>query len=324
MSATTGTPAEIVSLEVTSSGSFSLSSNLDAFRASIRSVLDAVNMDPKTDEEFGQAKDDAKRLRGACDSIKSAKEEVLAQASEVHALLQSLDEADAEIRAAALNLENTVKAKETEIKETMISDALDRLECVPRLRRNYAEKVRTSIKGKRTIASIEKALKITVVTINALIRKSRELVEQFVAEHGPDLVPDAEDLEVRNPDQVEGELRRRIEKKRADEATAKLREKEAAEKKAKAETLAAAQKAAKPAPAQAPTESAQATPADTEAAKPTDQAEDEELAAFRKSLIEAFGPVKAAKEALVHPSNVERAAAFSQAVNSAFNAYLKP
>ena len=180
-----------------------IASNVDEFRELVRGALADINRELKTDEEFGQAELDVKALKGAEDAVKAAKEKALADAEQLNALFRALDETGEEIRAPRLELEKLIAKRKEEVKTELVTEALGRLDCAPRLRASvFGRSLQDAIKGKRTLDSMRKALDVTVTTHNAMIGQCRIAIDTFTWEHGKELVLDAEDLEVKTLDQV--------------------------------------------------------------------------------------------------------------------------
>ena len=295
-----------------------IASNVEEFRELVRGALANINRDLTTDEHFGQAELDVKALKGAEDAVKAAKEKALADAEQLNALFRALDDTAEDIRAPRLELEKLIAKRKDEVKNELITEALGRLDCALRLRAGtFGRSLTEAIKGKRTLDSMRKALDVMVTTHNAMIGKCRIAIDTFTWEHGKELVMDAEDLEVRGLDNVQAELRRRLELTRAEEERKRL----AAEtEKAKAEVEQMkrdAAEASKPPlppigtaiPRTAPTPAKQA---------PTEMEVAAEWSAFKTKVVAALGPVKEARAGLQCPENVAKAQAFADAVSQAW------
>jgi hypothetical protein len=313
---------ELIPLTIETRGEV-IASNVDEFREMIRAGLTNINRVLKTDEEFGQAELDVKALKGAEDLVKSAKEKALADAEQLNALFRALDETGEEIRSPRLELEKLIAARKEEVKAELITEYMGKLDCAARLRfPTFGRSVGDAVKGKRTLDSMRKALEVTVKTHNAMIEKSRTAIASFVRAHGSEIVMDREDLEVKSLDIVEAELRRRFEAKRAAEEQKRLQEEAA---KAKAEIAAMKQEAAAPDRPAAPANVVPMVPPKppkiggipTGSKAPAVTA-DAEWETFAKKVMEAFVPLRAAREGLTIQANKDRAEAFAQAVGAAW------
>lgn len=218
-----------------------VTTNLPEFRAYTKVWLEGINSDLQTDEHFGQAEMDVKTMKGVEDRIKAVKDEALAKAVAINSLLTGLDDATGEIAAARLILEKKIAARKEEIKAELIAAAIEKLECAPKHReRVFGKSISEAIKGKRTQDTMRKALDVTVACHNALIRKSKSLLDAHVVEHGLSLVMDRLDLEVKSPEFVEAELQRRVDGHKAEQDRKRLEAETAA---ARAEAAAANRRA---------------------------------------------------------------------------------
>jgi multidrug efflux pump subunit AcrA (membrane-fusion protein) len=209
------------------------------------------------------------------------------------------------------------------------------------------------IKGKSKIASMQSALDVYITTSIAILEKSRAAIASFEAAHGHDLTPDKRELELKNPDVVSAELRRRLEARLAREEAERLR-KEAEAARAEAEAIRRQSAEAEAARRQAASEQAAAEVAGQRAmadagaaeiapevreiamaATPPQQAPSNitpitdgemtegqgaaEWAAFRMAVVTSFGPLKVARGMLKHPTNVVRATEFATRVGEAWS-----
>lgn len=319
MSTTTIIPFDQIPLTVEARGEV-ITSNVSEFRELVRAALGTVNRSPSTDEEFGQAELDVKALKTVETRIVEAKDKALQDAETLYAVLKELDEASAEIRDARLNLEKTIKDKKEEVRGALVEEYLALYDIDPRdARRHFLSGLQNAVKGKRTIGSMREALEVYQMSTQAQISKSRGIIDTFVKAHGAELVMDRRELELKGPEAVEMELRRRFEVAKAE------RERKAAEEEARKARMEAeaAKKAAEA--ASAPTTPQNVTPIrqDLPAVPPAhmtrpEATEAEEWAAFRGAFFQAMGLVKVAREGLKHPANLNRVAKLSEGVNAAW------
>lgn len=309
-----------------------ITNNLPEFRELVRDALANINRELKTDEDFEQAEKDVKALKAAEDAVRAAA--IKAFDDQLKALVDGLNETAEDIRAPRLEIEKLIAKRKDEVKADLIRQAMERLDCAPRLRESiYGRSVADAVKGKRSFDGMSKALETMVTIHNGTIAKSRGMIETFERAHGPDLTMDREDLEVKSPDSVEGELRRRFESKKANEEKKRLEEEavaaRAAEAKAKAEAAAAEAKAkAEEQPATAPDQEAtNVVPMKGMLPKsdlpqppkigsiPTGPSVIAEWTAWISTCKEAFAALKLAREGMRHPCNRERAAILANSVN---------
>ena len=314
----------IIPLNVSAKGEV-LSSNLAEFRASVKTVLDSISLTPETDEEFGLAEQNVKMLKGAEDTVKAAREKALKDAESLHEFFAALDESSEEIRQARLTLEKKIAGEKEKIRNKLIDDALDRLECAPHLRKKvFGGTMAEAIKSKRTIKSIEAALDAAVAKANKDITTNREIICEFIDLYGGNLVLDEDELETKSTIYVEAELRRRqdvakaaAERARLEEEARKAREEA---QRAKAELEEQGKPPAPPAPASINMTAFDQEPVQAPATFPAPKSESEEWRQFQESVFEAFAKLKDAREKLTHPANKSRVAYFAQAVNEAWKA----
>ena len=320
---------ELIPLLVEAKGEV-LSSNLDLFRASVTEALTYINRELVSDDDFDQADEDVKCLKNAENVVKEAKEKALQDAEELNTLFKALDESSEEVRKVRLELENLIKSRKETRRKELIQEARERLICADHLKDSvFIGIFDSTIKGKRSMDSLKKALDIAVATGNAIITGSRKVIADYVAKHGVDIVPDKDELEVRDCKIVESELRRRVEA-RAAAAEKKRLEEEAA--KAKAELAEARLKQSGSIDQSLPKGVTDdgipfgnmgarvergGSPFE-EAFSGTVISAPEEWAKFVKAVRECFGMLKPAKEGLVHEANKQRAARFADAVGVAW------
>lgn len=310
---------ELIELKIETRGEV-LSSNLDEFREAVRGALALVNRSPESDEEFGQAEVDVKALRSAEAVVVSAKEQALSQAEGLQRLFAALDESREEIRAARLDLEKQIGARKEAMRLELVEAAKERIDCDPSVRSRFDAMLESSIKGKRTIRSIQEGLDVAVACANKSITEAKKVIDEFVAEYGEAMVMDREELEIKRADVVGVELRRRLEVMRAKEEKKRLEEEariaREAEKAAREEAAARDLPPALPTlPVPPPNVSFVGT---VSKKKTVQETEEQELAVFRARVVSVFGGLRAAREALKHPGNIELVNEFAASVNEAF------
>lgn len=318
---------EIPELAISARGEI-ISSTFPLFAEKVRARLAEINRDLTTDEDFDQAALDAKAIASAEAALQAAKAKALADAEQLHALFEQIDGLTGELSKARLDLSKQITKRKDERKAELLADASKKLVCAQRHRKGFDAVLADSIKGKKSFDNMESALNATVTSYNSLIEKSRGMIDSFVAAHGSDLVMDREDLEIKAPDVVEGELRRRFEKKKDEDEKKRLAEdaRKAREDAAAAQkALAESEKPPAPpveSPAAAPVAAApEAAPVAQDAqasTAPQGESAAEEWARFKTALFAALAPVKALREAMKHEANVLKAEKFSTAVGAAW------
>lgn len=324
---------EITALVLTVEGKV-VTSNFATFAESVRSRLAEINRDLKTDEDFDQAANDAKLIAGAEADLKAAKEKALADAEELHALFQQIDSLGGELAKARLELSKAIDTRKEEVKREMVEAALARVDADPDVaRRTYLTGLKETLKGKRNLESMKKALDTLVACHNACIGKTRELLKRYTDSFGQDSLPDWRELEVQNFDAVNVELRRRIDLRRANDEAAKAQ-------KAAADALAEAAKAKRQQATQqepqdlpwdaAPRSAGSATtqpvasdpgPSQAQAPEAHDDLVDAKLefdTVYKPAIKQAAEIIREAKKALRHARNIEIAEKFSSTMNLAW------
>lgn len=293
-----------------------VSSNVGEFRAKVKEWLEALNLTPSTDEEFGQSQLDIKGLKAAEDAIKAAREEAMKQAESLHALFAELEDGGEEIRQARLTLEKAVATQTEKVKANLVAEALALYPVDARVaERHFKPGLLLAMKGKRTIESIRKALEVERMTKCKLLDDSRAILDRFVKAHGETLVPDKTELELKTPDAVEAELRRRFEAAKAEAERKRLAE-EAEKAKREMERMKAEQAEANRPPAPTVAEVIPEPELDRGCVAPSlVKAENDEWQAYRAQVVAAFKPLKEARAALRYAKNQSRAAGLAAAMN---------
>jgi hypothetical protein len=312
-----------------------ISSNLPEFRDAVTAFVGAINRDLVTDEQFGQAEIDVRRLKSIEEATLAAKEKALRDAETLHALFVSLDEIAEIPRQARLDLSSLIDRQKKAVRAQLVADALNRIECAAHLRlKNFGAAVESSIKGKRTLDSMQKALDIIVGSLNSQIAASKAVIAEWESAN-QERVPDADALEIEQPETVRLKLQARTDARKAAEERKRLEEEQARERKrlvdeAAAERAARLQaEAAAPQPAPAPQAQESAAPAPIveslpasepvqEFALTAEESEEEELARLCFAIRAAFLPIRSVRGSLKHQRNIDLAEAFASNVNVAF------
>lgn len=312
---------ELISLQVETKGEV-LSSNLDQFRDSVTKALAYINLNLETDEDFEQAEEDVKCLKQAEDVVKNAKEKALKDAEELHTFFAALDASSEEVRQARLELERQIKKRKEEVRADLIKTAKERLMCADHLKDSVFDGIfDNAIKGKRSMDSIAKALDIAVATGNSIITNSRKVIAGYVAKHGNDLIPDKDELEVKDCKVVESELRRRVEAREAAVERKRLEE-EAAQARAELKRRQEEERKKidvpdfglpKSVPDTRPVDAVTQMLVDG-----NDFAVEEEWNGFKDAVAKAFAGLKIPRAGLSFQRNIDRADAFSKAVGTAW------
>ncbi|WP_182340875.1 YqaJ viral recombinase family protein [Comamonas koreensis] len=151
-------------------------SNLDEFKAGALARINSINTVLETDQQFAEADDDAKWLRGVADAMKQAGKRVRANMQSVDEALTVLEQLDKIATTKALDLEKRVKSEKDARKQTLVLQAQQDLDShtaslnqrlgtnwLPRLAGGFAE----VIKGLKSLDSIRD--KVAVALTNAKV-----------------------------------------------------------------------------------------------------------------------------------------------------------
>lgn len=257
-----------VNVEV--AGSLVVRSNLEPFGLQLRAFIDAIPKAPKTDAEFGAAKNANKTLEKAEELLKQAKEMLLGKVGSLDEAVKIIDSLSALARQTRLDNEKVVEAQEKKIKADIVAENRDALAAhikslndslgVPYMPASAGvADFAAAIKGKRTLDSLKSAAsdclasaKAAASTIHARIKANLGVLAAQDEAHAH-LFADAESLVLKERDDFDALVRVRVAEFKAAEEKRQAEEKErieAAARKLVDEQQAVAQKApaADPAP----------------------------------------------------------------------------
>ncbi len=162
-------------------------SNLPEYKKQIIAMIGAINTDLQTDNDFALAKTDAKDCRLAAKKVDALRSAALSQTVEINELLNGLDEIKETLNAKGLEIEKLVKTWETEKKADIIAGGIAKLRtqmadvdahyiAVKSFQFNN-DSFKLAIKGKRTIASMQKTVDKTISDILARFKVHCSLVD---------------------------------------------------------------------------------------------------------------------------------------------------
>ena len=148
-------------------------SNLGEFKATALAAIRSVNRTLATDQDFADAEKAVKWCADVESRIAAAKEHALSQTASIDALFKALDDITAEAKRVRLDLDKLVTRRKTEVREDAILAARRALDAhiatlnaelepmrLPAIAADFAG----AIKGKRSLASMQKALQVGVAT----------------------------------------------------------------------------------------------------------------------------------------------------------------
>jgi len=296
-----------------------IESNVSEYCSRIRATIAGINRDLKTDEDFGQAKQDVKALKTVEDSITNGKAKAIEQMEGINAILKELESTSDEAKEARLELNRLIKKREAEVKEEIRDAALGSLP-FPAEPSDF-KTIEEAMKGKRTVDTLRSAADEAADKIKATHDVARLLIDKAKEKHGPTIAFSEGQLLRMTKAELEVELERRIERQQAD-AERKRLEEQAAKAKAEAEKAKASSQH---------TERPDLTPPMPRKVEPipvgnrgkTAQSEREELDNYIAIIRQALGPLKDARLALKHTNNIKRATAFAAALNPAWQELTK-
>lgn len=113
----------ILSVEVKE---ISISSNIDLYHAKIMDVLNGMNLDLKTDEDFLSAKDNVKLCGEIESKVADCKKALIAKCHDLNLIIGKLDEIDQASTKKRLTVNSTVKEREAKIKSDIVSSFKDK------------------------------------------------------------------------------------------------------------------------------------------------------------------------------------------------------
>ena len=161
------TPENLPALLIEVSGSV-VRSNLEPFRQHALAVIDCINTDLRTDQDFADAEATVKWLRDdVAAQLKAAKQHAMAQATDIDALFRAVDSVIEAADSKRLHLDKLVKTRKDQIRAEMIGSAQAALDQhVAGLNARIGQKwigrtmgaFADSIKGKRSLDSMRDAV----------------------------------------------------------------------------------------------------------------------------------------------------------------------
>ena len=260
-------------------------SNLDAFKEHALAVFAGINRELKTDDDFANADKTVKWCGEVEKKLEGAKEQALAQTSDIDALFRTIDAVKEEARSVRLELDKLVKARKQSLRAEIINGGNEALmACVVELSAGFPAGVSMPaipadfpgvIKGKRSFASIRDAVdtelaraKIEAGHISARIHANLAAFEEFREGYGS-LFRDLPALVLKEPGDFVAQVKLRIADYQAEQDRRLAAE--AAEAKAKAEreaALAAAVPVVEPEPVAVPQPAPVVAPAAAVAPEP--------------------------------------------------------
>jgi len=218
----------ITSLVVKVSGQIT-ESNFDSWKVDLINRIKASNRHLSTDDDFVDAQDTVKDFKNAENELVETKARALQEAADIQQLFDAIDEISGETRQARLSLEKQIKVRKEQLKSELVEKYFDladgyynRLEDERKDFLSIAWKAFhksdfvDSIKGKKTIKSMESALQSTLDQIQAnideveeMVDKNAQLIDSIATDHMA-LFQDRKSLLAMSSDVVESTIEKRI------------------------------------------------------------------------------------------------------------------
>lgn len=242
------TPENLPALRIELTGQVT-ASNLAEYKEHAFAVIQSINTDLKTDQDFADAEKTVKWCKEVEDRLDAAKQHALSQTATIDELFRTIDAISEETRAKRLELDRLVKVQKenrrNEIKtaaELAFRKHMDALlKRVSPVRFTVSPDFAGVMKGKRTIAtlqdSVDTELARAKIEANMVADQVDANLKTIRAADHEFLFADLQTLAVKDPDDLKMVIEARITKHKADEQ-ARLdaqREKIRAEEQAKLE-----------------------------------------------------------------------------------------
>lgn len=170
-----------------------LATNLDAFKANAMVVLARINRDLQTDDDFADAEKTVKWCKGVEERLDATKANVLAQMASVDEVCRTIDSVSAETRKVRLELDRLVKSEKENRKMALVRAGVAEVDQhyagVNATLGRYAitvsggmpAQIGQSIKGLKTLASIQNAISSEVARIKIEANQRADAVRVNVA-----------------------------------------------------------------------------------------------------------------------------------------------
>ncbi len=228
-------------------------SNLPEFEAHALEVLDNINRDLQTDEDFANAAQTVKWAQDVEDRLAAAKQHALSQTASIDELFRTIDKVSEETRRVRLDLDKLVTARKKAIKQEIalasktgldqhIAEVNAGLKGVqlPQIPADF----NTAMKGKRTVATLQSAAdneaaraKVEATKLSERIQKN---LQQLDATGKDFLFSDRQQLVLKDPEDLQAFIAARLaqyeaeERQRQEEERERIRREEQAKAEAEA------------------------------------------------------------------------------------------
>jgi len=240
-------------------------SNLKEFEDQALAVIEGINTDLETDEDFAEAEKNIKGCQLIENRIATARSTALASTEAIAALIQTTERLEAKFRETRLMLSKMVVKEKLRRVSEIVDRAVFYLESLLKtspVRHGFVINkmaIHNAVKGKKSITKMEDAVS---AVIDSEGRRVFEMETNFVnnlekiteaESEWPGLFPDRQNIALSAPETVEALILARVADHRMKVAEKERREKEEAERKAKeASDLSATKETVLPLPVEVP------------------------------------------------------------------------
>lgn len=145
-------------------------SNLADFEETANAVLESINLDLQTDEDFAEAEQNIKSCQLIETRLKNAKNDALNNTKEISDLISTIDRLDAKFRQTRLNLKGKVTTEKEARRNEIVDRAKNHLSGMllqSPVRHAFAidfKAIQEATKGKRSLSKMEVAVREVVTS----------------------------------------------------------------------------------------------------------------------------------------------------------------
>ncbi len=183
-------PSDLPVLKVEVSGAVS-ASNLDQYKSTALEIIEAINTDLSTDQDFADAEKAIKWCSEVEGKLASAQEQVLSQAADINDVIKTLDELSEATRSKRLSINTLVKDRKKAIRNEIAKEAreawLNHLNSInDELKRVRLPSITIDIAGamksKRTIATLRSSANDEVARAKIEANRIAAAIKENLAE----------------------------------------------------------------------------------------------------------------------------------------------
>ncbi|WP_019558519.1 lambda-exonuclease family protein [Thioalkalivibrio sp. ALE12] len=202
-------------------------SNVAEFREHAMAVIQGINTDLQTDQDFADAEATVKWAKDVESRLQAAKDHALAQTEDLDQLFRTIDEIREHTRKTRLDLEKSVKTRKEGIRDEIRNDAVHAIRAhyaslsqglgitlgVPA---DAAQSVADAMKGKKTVDTLRDAAEQAVADAKLAasdtaerVRRNLQRLDEIASDY-PALFPDREQLVMKATEDMEAAAKSRI------------------------------------------------------------------------------------------------------------------